>query len=426
MSSRTIFAIVAVLLVAAGIGAYFLFQKPAGVSAAELEVLQGEVEVQPTPQARSLVASAAMSLSATARIKTKAGGKAVVRFKSGSLIRLDENTEIVLAEVAETARASRIQVNLETGQAWARVKQLLETDSFSVTTPNTVAHVRGTAFNARYEAPTTTLLIWKGVVGVAFRDPVTKQINTRLGEVRVGERKSVRLDPETPAVGIRPVDVTVEEVEDPWVASNRAQDRKVDASQGVREEQEQVFGISGQATPTPPTTPAEDQVEKFKLSPTPKVELQAHEPEPSPPKTTTSSKPDVGLPVLPAVPDALEITHDFPEDTVFFPGDSANFSAWLVFSDRRREGATDRVQWAVSSALGTITKEGFAKFNRAGTGAVTASIVIEGKIMRASHAVTVKAVIQPPPPPKGEPPTALPPEQYPGPDTYDQFYQYPR
>ncbi len=426
MSSRTIAVIVAILFVAGGIGAYLILKKPASVAAAELEILQGEVEVQPTPQARSLVASAAMSLPATARIKTKAGGKAVVRFKSGSLIRLDENTEIVLAEIVETARSSRIQVNVETGQAWARVKQLLETDSFSVTTPNTVAHVRGTAFNTRYAAPTTTLFVWKGAVGIAFRDPETKQINTQLGEVRVDERKSVRLDPATPAVGIRPVDVTAEEAEVPWVVSNRAEDRKVDASQGVREEQEEMPETSGQATSTSPATSAEDRAGKFNVSPTPRVEPQALEPEPSLPETTTSSKPDVQPPALPAVPEALQITHDFPEDTVFFPGDSAAFSAWLVFADKRREGATDRVQWAVSSALGTITRDGFAKFNRAGTGAVTASLVLNGKILRISHPLTVKAAVQPAPPSETEQPPGTPSEQYPGTDTYDQFYPYPR
>lgn len=390
MSARTIAVIIVILLIAAGIGAYVLLKKPATVAAAELEILQGEVEVQPTPQARVLTASANMALPATARIKTKSGSRAALKFKSGSLIRIDENTEIVLADLSDVAGKSRVSFQVESGQAWARVRQLLETESFEATTANTVAQVRGTSFNTRYHAPTTTLFVWKGMVGTLFRDPETKQVDERIGEVRVGERKSVRLDPVTPAVGIQPRDVTPEEVEDPWVLFNRGEDRRLDEAEGIPVA-EPVAPET--ATTTATTTPAVT-ASTVETRETPKIQSPAATQQPAPPAAEPPrEQPRTEEPRPPATPKTLEISYDGSPS--IFVDDTIQFIATLIFSDGRRELATDRVQWAVSSFLGTITKDGFFRATRVGTGQVTASLVIGSDILRASYPITVRALPSP-------------------------------
>lgn len=403
MPSRTLAVIIVILLVAGGVGAYLMFKKPASVAAAELEILQGEVEVQPTPQARSLLASATMALPATARIKTKPGGRALLRFTSGSLIRIDENTEIALSDVSDVAGKSRVSFQVESGQAWARVKQLLETESFEATTANTVAQVRGTAFNTRYHAPTTTLFVWKGVVGTLFRNPETKQVDERTHEVRVGERKSVRLDPSTSAGGIQPQDVTPDEVADPWVLFNRGEDRKLDEAEGIPVAAPIVPEV---ATSTPTTTPA---------ATAPSVETRAtlkiQQPDATQPPSVVpppAAEPRTETPKPAATPKALEISYDGSPS--IFTGDTIQFIATFIFSDGRRELATDRAQWAASSALGTITKDGFFKAIRAGTGQVTASLVQGSDILRASYPITVKAL---PLPEQPQPPPEHPTDQQP-------------
>ncbi len=395
MSFRTIAVIVAILLVAGGIGAYVLFQKPAQVAAAELEILQGEVEVWPTPQAHNLVASANMVLPATARVKTRAGSRAVLRFKSGSLIRIDENTEIALSDVSEVAGRGRVSFQVESGQAWARVRQLLETESFEVTTANTVAQVRGTSFNTRYHAPTTTVLVWQGIVGVQFRDPETRQVSGQLGEVLVGERKSVRLDPATPTVGIKPQDVTPAEVDDPWVVFNRTEDRKLDEATGVSaREPVSPETATTTATTTPAVTaPTVETRATLKLQTTPAPSPSASE-QPKPAYVEPSPKPI-------ATPKALEISYD--GSSSIFVSDTIQFIATLVSSDGKRENATDRVQWAVSSTLGTITNDGFFTAKRSGTGRVTASLVAGSDILRASYPITVKDLPSSNPPPLEQP-----------------------
>ncbi|MBI2624607.1 FecR domain-containing protein [Candidatus Parcubacteria bacterium] len=405
MSSRTIAVIIVILLVAGGIGAYMMFKKPTQVAAAELEVLQGEVEVWPTPQAKNLVASANMSLPATARVKTRPQSRAVLKFKSGSIIRIDENTEIALSDVSDVAGQSRVSFRVESGQAWARVQQLLETESFEATTANTVAQVRGTSFNTRYRAPTTTVFVWQGVVGVAFRDPETKQVSGQLGEVRVGERKSVRLDPSTPAVGIELRDVTPDEVDDPWVLFNRVEDRKLDKAAGPQASEpvlSEIATTTVTATPSATTPPVETQGKlKIQTAPAPP------QPAPDQPKQENKTEYVEPAPKPTAIPKALEISYD--GSSSIFAGDTIQFIATLVYSDGKRANATDRVQWAVSSVLGTITEDGFFTAKRAGTGQVTASLVADSNILRGSLPLTVKELSASNIPPANQPkPTATP------------------
>lgn len=81
------------------------------------------------------------------KIKTGNGSKVDFIFKE-SEIRLQSNTEIVLEEWNAQKQTSKIFV--EEGATWFKAKDFKK-GSFSVSTPTSVAGVRGTAFGVYYE-----------------------------------------------------------------------------------------------------------------------------------------------------------------------------------------------------------------------------------------------------------------------------------
>ena len=90
-----------------------------------------------------------MEIPQGAHVITGQSASVALRFASGSLIRVGENTEVALENLEQGAPAAKRKekVRVVVGRIWARVMKLLgQTSSFEVVTKHAVAGVRGTAF----------------------------------------------------------------------------------------------------------------------------------------------------------------------------------------------------------------------------------------------------------------------------------------
>jgi hypothetical protein len=86
-----------------------------------------------------------MTLGMNYKIKTGTGGKASVTFFEGSVIELEENTEITMADLGLDGATTTIKLKQAVGDTISRVKKLSNTASaYEIETPASVTAVRGT------------------------------------------------------------------------------------------------------------------------------------------------------------------------------------------------------------------------------------------------------------------------------------------
>lgn len=115
-----------------------------------LEIDEGGVEIWPADGDTWQRAKDGQTLNAGDRIRTLDGSSVGIIFFDNSVMRLDENTEIVISELAvdpENFLDQNVGIEVVVGRAWSRIMNLLDLDSsYEVTTSSVVATVRGTAF----------------------------------------------------------------------------------------------------------------------------------------------------------------------------------------------------------------------------------------------------------------------------------------
>jgi len=86
-----------------------------------------------------------------------------LRYPDNTLLRLDENSRMVLAERAK----GKPEPELMVGKAWANVKKIGQGGTgFGVRTPTAVAAVRGTVFNIDGNADSASVRLYEGKVDV--------------------------------------------------------------------------------------------------------------------------------------------------------------------------------------------------------------------------------------------------------------------
>ncbi len=154
---------------------------------AMLAVQSGEVFVNDSP------ASAGMELKEGDTVKTGAKSKASLVFFDSSILRLNENTEIVVKDIVSQGDK---KVNLEqtAGQTWSRVLKISGIKEYSIETPNTVATVRGTGFAVSIGDGDTIIAVKEGKVLVAAMDE-----NQVVAEAVVPANMELEVTDEAPA-----------------------------------------------------------------------------------------------------------------------------------------------------------------------------------------------------------------------------------
>ena len=85
-----------------------------------------------------------------------------IRIQPGSVIRVSENTSFTLA----TFYQEKVELDVENGMVLARIKRLLESQSFDFRTPSTVAGIRGTELIVSAATQGTTVFGMSGKIEV--------------------------------------------------------------------------------------------------------------------------------------------------------------------------------------------------------------------------------------------------------------------
>lgn len=99
-----------------------------------------------------------MDLSIKDKIKTSENGEATIVLYESTMVNLEPNTEVSIAELD----SKRIGLEQNSGSTWNKFTGITGIDEFSVTTPTTVATVRGTEFGVDMKG----VIVAEGVVEV--------------------------------------------------------------------------------------------------------------------------------------------------------------------------------------------------------------------------------------------------------------------
>ncbi len=125
-----------------------------------------------------------MEIEESDRIKTDESGKATVIFYDNSIVHVDSDTEIIVREASvdyDNYTNDSVNIKVDSGRVWSRILQLMDkSSSFQVESSNTVATVRGTAFDFHVTPEGNT-----EIVGIE------NEIEVTVFEEQEGERKVI-------------------------------------------------------------------------------------------------------------------------------------------------------------------------------------------------------------------------------------------
>jgi len=138
LMNKIVLIVIAVLVVVLAGGAYVILS-PSAPDTAVLYIERGAVEVNMGSGWQT--AQDDMDLKQGDHVRTT-DGEATVVLLEGEILHLQPNSEVTLNQVSSKS----ISISQLSGETWNRVTKLSGIKSYTVTTPNTVATVRGTTF----------------------------------------------------------------------------------------------------------------------------------------------------------------------------------------------------------------------------------------------------------------------------------------
>ncbi|MEK6963782.1 MAG: FecR domain-containing protein [Nanoarchaeota archaeon] len=157
--SRTVWFVLGAIVILALVGGGYYWLTGSPTRTAFLNIEEGKVEVNQGSSWVSAVDN--MDLKPSDKVRTLDGKATIVLFES-ILVSLDENTEVSIDSLVK----EKVSVKQESGSTWNKFTGLSGVQSYEVTTPNTVATVRGTAFGVD-TASEDNILVGEGNVGVS-------------------------------------------------------------------------------------------------------------------------------------------------------------------------------------------------------------------------------------------------------------------
>ncbi len=134
-----------------------------------------------------------MELKSNYKVRT-IDGLATIAFYEGELVRLSANTEVLISEL----RSSSVKLEQNTGETWNRVTKLTGTRDYEIKTPQTVATVRGTAWNMKMKDNLDEVLVGESTVFVTSNTNNENQDVQEFNKVEISSEgiKSVPLTKE--------------------------------------------------------------------------------------------------------------------------------------------------------------------------------------------------------------------------------------
>ncbi len=127
---------------------------------AEILEVEGEVDYLIAAEANWLEARTGLELSSGDRLRTGPDSSAVLRFAAGHTADMSQNSLITVNEAEE----DKTDIGMFNGKLRSRVREMERGESYSVTTPQAVAAVRGTEFEVTVRENETLVNVISGRV----------------------------------------------------------------------------------------------------------------------------------------------------------------------------------------------------------------------------------------------------------------------
>lgn len=125
-------------------------------------------------------------------IKTSFNGQATLLFGSGSMVRVDQNSQIALSEYSRDGESWIIKINQIFGRSWNRVQKLIGGSVYEVDTPTAVATVRGTTFGIDTDASGSAITVDEGTVTAKIVDTKTPERKI-IQEVKIEKQQTAEI-----------------------------------------------------------------------------------------------------------------------------------------------------------------------------------------------------------------------------------------
>jgi len=194
------------------------FKVPEVPVVGEISFPLGNVLVYEKGKTRATKATFKMPLHNGDKIETKKTSRCEMKFKDGSVVRIDEQTIYTIDHAQFKEKEKQVEASLSLGRLWANVKKLFSrSDSWKLKSPAAVVAVRGTIYRMDAAADSsTTVRVYEG--NVAVSPPVPPSQQQGMG---VAPGKPQQVAPPTQVQG--PKQVSVEQ----WIEIIKAQQQIV-------------------------------------------------------------------------------------------------------------------------------------------------------------------------------------------------------
>lgn len=155
-----------------------------------------------------------MELKTNDHVKTLENSKASIIFFDSNIMRLDQNSEV---SISSLVRQTSVSFEQSAGNTWSKISKASGVEEYAVSTPTTVATVRGTGFAIKVLGKNTSVLVGSGKVNVS-----SYLENKTLNSTEVSENESTTVSEDNLTV----LDVKKITVPDPWLDENKIKDEK--------------------------------------------------------------------------------------------------------------------------------------------------------------------------------------------------------
>lgn len=184
---------------------------------AKITQLVGTVDVRSSEKAAWRSARVGMPVRQNWDVRTFLESSAEITIETGTVLKISENTVMSLSQLSKNEKENTTQSNVKilTGQMWANVKKISNTNSkMEFETPTAVASIRGTRLGIEVSKERTRIDVFEGLVAVRKRNSdksvsvkpnFRAEIENSTNNVTVVEFKDIKTDT-TSGASIAPAD----------------------------------------------------------------------------------------------------------------------------------------------------------------------------------------------------------------------------
>jgi|GEM_PF-746525 len=186
-------------------------------SSAVISFLKGTAKVMKNGSTEWKPAALGTKLEQGDRLATGAGTQLEIKCSDGNVIRIGDNTEMMLQTIGEDEKTKEkvSSVKIMVGRVWANVaKKIGLVSKFEIHTPNAIAAVKGTVYRADVSDKDTQVNVYDGTVNLQKSDGTSLDVNAW--------QKAVVM----PASALEKSEFDEQEDEkDSWVRWNKSRDK---------------------------------------------------------------------------------------------------------------------------------------------------------------------------------------------------------